>query len=307
MKESEVPTDVTTDSVRVFVAATPAEWLPMKVLEFSICESTRLSVQLSAIYTHQRPIPVPRDAVNKARTPFSFQRFLIPELCERNGKAIYMDADMQVFHDIAALWNRPFGEAVLQTVGSAAGARRSQFSVMLMDCSRLGWNVDDIVCQLDKGEINYQELMYDMKLASPISYSIPETWNSLECFIPGETCLLHYTDMNTQPWVSLDNPNEVLWVSCLRRALDAGFITLADLEREIGQGHVRPSLLSQISAVSTETWKPTLSDILRDAQFLPPFYSIAASRWGALRVFRSRLLRAGRLILRPLMRQKARP
>ncbi len=279
----------------------------MKVLEFSICENTRLSVQLSAIYTYRRSIPTPRDPINKARTPFSFQRFLIPELCGFKGSAIYLDADMQVFQDISALWNRSFEGSVLQTVGSAAGVRRSQFSVMLMDCARLGWNVDDIVNQLDSGAVSYRELMYEMKLASEISYSIPETWNSLEHFVAGETCLLHYTDMNTQPWVSLENPNGALWVSCLRRAIKAGFVSYDDLRREIAHGHVRPSLLVEVLTKPVMPWKPSVTDILRDICFIPPFYAIAASRLGWGRSCLSRMSRAWRLMLRLLLRRDAHP
>jgi hypothetical protein len=291
------------DTVRVFVAATPAEWLPMKVLEFSIHETTHLPVHLSAIYTHHRPIPIPKDPANRAKTPFSFQRFLIPELCNFKGKAIYLDADMQVFQNIESLWNRPFQGSVLQTVGSAAGVRRSQFSVMVMDCEKLGWNMENIVDQLNDGSLTYQQLMYEMKLASEISYSIPEQWNSLEHFADGETCLLHYTDMNTQPWVSLDNPNEHRWVSCLRRAMDKGFITHEELQREIDLGHVRPSLSLQVSAASISSWKPSFRDLLHDVMYTPPFYSIAAPRRGKLRTQLSKLSRAARLILRPLLRQ----
>lgn len=303
MTELTGSSDGKADTVRVFVAATPAEWLPMKVLEFSIRETTDLPVQLSAIYMHQRFIPIPKDTANRARTPFSFQRFLIPELCGFEGKAVYLDADMQVFQDIATLWNRPFQGSVLQTVGSAAGVRRSQFSVMLMDCAQLGWNIEDIIDQLDRGKISYQELMYEMKLASEISYSVPETWNSLEKYTEGETSLLHYTDMNTQPWVSLDNSNGSLWVSCLRRALDEEFISHEELVREIRRGHVRPSLLAETSTDSIASWKPTLGDLLQDVFYTPPYYSIAASRRGKLRANLSRLSRAWRLMLRPLLRQ----
>lgn len=284
------------DPVRIFVAATPAEWLPMKVLEFSIKEQTAFPVQLSAIYTYARNIPVPRDLENRARTPFSFQRFLIPELCAYQGRAIYMDADMQVFQDIAELWNTPFNGSDIQTVGNAAGERRSQFSVILMDCAQLSWKIEDIVAQLDSGELDYQALMFEMKVARSVSYSLPQKWNSLEHFEQGTTCLLHYTDMNTQPWISLNNPNGTLWVACLKRALDQGVISATELEREIRQGHVRPSLISQLSSDSLHTWRPSPADIWRDMRFTPPFYSITAPRAGKIRTFVSKISRL-RLLL----------
>ncbi|MFG0826859.1 glycosyltransferase [Pseudomonas sp. CJQ_7] len=282
--------------VRVFVAATPAEWLPMKVLEFSIREHTDLPVELSAIYTHSRTIPTPKDPANRARTPFSFQRFLIPELCNFQGKAIYLDADMQVFQNIDSLWNSPFNGSDLQTVGSATGLRRSQFSVVLLDCAQLNWKIEDIVGKLDSGTLNYQTLMFDMKVAKSISYSIPEKWNSLEHFEQDHTCLLHYTDMNTQPWISLNNPNGHLWVACLKRALEQGFITQDQLRHEIAQGHVRPSLINQVSSTTIETWRPSLTDTWRDLCFTPPFYAITASSKGAIRTGLSKLSRAMQIL-----------
>lgn len=284
------------DPVRIFVAATPAEWLPMKVLEFSILEQTTLPVHLSAIYTHGRTIPVPNDPANRARTPFSFQRFLIPELCEYQGRAIYLDADMQVFKDIASLWDSPFNGSDVQTVSNGTEERRSQFSVILMDCSKLKWNIEDIIKQLDSGALTYQTLMFDMKVADSISYSLPQTWNSLEHYESLNTCLLHYTDMNTQPWVSLGNANGSLWVDCLKRALAQGFISAGELSREIEKGHVRPSLESQVASDSLSDWKPSLKDIWQDIKFVPPFYAITAPRSGKLKTLLSRLSRIQQLL-----------
>jgi hypothetical protein len=293
-----------TDLVRVFVAATPAEWLPMKVLEFSIKEQTELPVQLSAIYTYSRNIPTPRHLENRARTPFSFQRFLIPELCNYQGKAIYMDADMQVFRDIGELWNTPFSGNDLQTVGNALGERRPQFSVILMDCSQLLWKIEDIVAQLDSGALDYQTLMFEMKVAKSVSYSLPPAWNSLEYYDPATTCLLHYTDMNTQPWISLSNPNGALWVACLRRALDNGFISRAELHREVTHGHVRPSLISQVSSDALDAWKPTVTDIWQDMRFTPPFYSITAHRAGKIRTWISKFSRLKLLLGQALLKTR---
>lgn len=285
-----------TDAVRIFVAATPAEWLPMKVLEFSISERTALPVQLSAIYTHARPIPTPRDVANRARTPFSFQRFLIPELCGYKGKAIYMDADMQVFRDISAVWDSPFNDSDLQTVSNGTEQRRPQFSVILMDCARLKWKIEEIINKLDNGTLTYARLMFDMEVAESVSYSLPQTWNSLEYYEEHTTCLLHYTDMNTQPWISLGNVNGHLWVDCLKRALANGFISKEELNREIEQGHVRPSLASQVSSRSTPSWKPSMKDILLDIKFTPPFYAITAQRAGRLKVILSRIFRARKIL-----------
>ena len=236
------------DQIRIFVAATPAESLPVHVLDFSIRETTQHTVQVTPIYTVQRAFPMPQSRENRPRTPFSFQRFLIPELCSYNGRAVYLDADMQVFSDIAELWNQDFHGCDLQTVQEGNSGRRGQFSVLLMDCARLDWNIEQIIADLDSGKLNYTALMYEMRVARKIGRNISPAWNSLEYYDPGNTRLLHYTDMNTQPWISTKNPLGHLWVSCLRRAIAAKFITREKLVLETNEGHIRPSLLAQLDA-----------------------------------------------------------
>jgi hypothetical protein len=274
------------EAVRIFVAATPAEWLPMRVLEFSIRETTALPVEVSAIYKFNRAIPMPVAVENRPRTPFSFQRFLIPELCVFSGKAIYMDADMQVFRDIRELWNHDFYGCDLQTVRDAHKGRRGQFSVMLLNCNALGWSIDQIVADLDAGKLDYAALMYEMCVAKKIGRDISPEWNSLERFDPAMTRLLHYTDMNTQPWVSIANPLGHLWITCLRRALQAGFISSKELEREVASGHVRPSLLAQIDSNLDDFLALPLSVCILDKSFVPPYRSLQRGKsrtWSSLR------------------------
>lgn len=286
--------------VRVFVAATPAEWLPMRVLEFSIRERSSLPVELSAIYSHQRPIPQPKGAGNRARTPFSFQRFLIPELCQFKGRAIYMDADMQVFEDIEGLWNQPFGDNHLLTVASGTQGRRSQFSVMVLDCKQLNWKIEDIVADLDSGALEYRTLMFEMSVAKKIGYSVPVYWNSLEQYSAGQTSLLHYTDMNTQPWVSLENPNGHIWMACLRRAVESGFISRAELAREVEQHHVRPTLLVQLDSGIDSASQLSIGAVVRDLAFQAPYHKLGKKWLGRLRTRSLYYLRLCRYIVKKL-------
>lgn len=236
------------EPIRVFVASTRSEWLPTRVLEFSIKETTAAPVELKVISTFNRTIPTPVAVDNRPRTPFSFQRFLIPELCGFAGRAIYFDSDMLVFRDIVEVWQQDLTACDLQTVMDARKGRRRQFSVMLLNCQTLQWNIDQIVADLDAGKIDYAGLMYEMRMAKRIRSDIAPEWNSLERFEAGKTALLHYTDMSTQPWVYAANPLGHLWLASLRRALASGFIKPDELKSEINLGHVRPSLLAQMDA-----------------------------------------------------------
>lgn len=278
------------ESIRIFVAATPAEWLPQKVLEFSIREKTQCKVELFPLYKFERDYALPKEPRNRPRTPFSFQRFLIPEICGYAGRAIYMDADMQVFKNIEDLWSIPFNGKAIQTVRPASDGRKGQFSVMLMDCAALNWRIDDIVCQLDKGDLTYEQLMYEMRVAPSIGKDISSEWNTLERY-ENRTSLLHYTDMNIQPWISIKNPLGALWVKCLRRAIAENFITINELQREIDMRHVRPSLITQIESGQDDPGLLGRAQVACDHQFSPPYLKLNSfnarpwsSPWGFLKV-----------------------
>ncbi len=236
-----------TSPIRIFVAATPSEWLPAKILEFSILRNTKAQVSVKFLYQFHKTIPVPAAPENRQRTPFSFQRFLIPELCNFSGKAIYLDSDMLVFRDIQALWNHDFSNCSLQSVKSSGQNRPPQFGVMLLNCSNLNWQINQIINQLDMGALHYSDLMFEMKIVDKVGRDIDANWNSLESYSAEETALLHYTDMETQPWTYYGkNPLAHIWLNYLKNALNEGFITERELRREIKKGHVRPSLLPQI-------------------------------------------------------------
>lgn len=277
----------TAANVRIFIASTPAEWLPAKVLEFSIKETASVPTSVALIHEFNKVIPMPVAAGNRPRTPFSFQRFLIPELCGFSGRAIYLDADMLVFRDIGILWQQDFSGCDLQTVQEGGAGRRGQFSVMLLDCQRLGWRIDQIVEELDAGRLDYAALMYEMRVASHIGRDISPDWNSLEHYEAGKTSLLHFTDMTRQPWVSIANPFGELWIKCLRRALDCQFITREDLVREVLAGHVRPSLLRQIDECADEPALISKEMRKADLGFSPPYRKLLAgsSTWALCRAW----------------------
>lgn len=260
--------------VRVFVACTAAEMLPMRVLAHSIRETSSLPVEVVSLDAVARAIPQPADLRNRPRTPFSFQRFLIPELCGFQGRAIYLDADMLVFGDIAGLWSRSMEGHDLLAVREGNGGRRGQFSVMLLDCSGLRWRVEDIVAGLDAHRYGYEDLMQEMCVAASVGRTLPPCWNSLEHFEPGVTQLLHYTDMNTQPWVAAGHPLERLWLDCLRRALAADAIAPAEVRAAVAAGHVRPSLLLQLENPRTGTAALRLAD----RAFVAPYKSIRSGK-----------------------------
>ncbi len=287
--------------IRVYVGSQDAQMLAVKVLEFSIRAHTSAELVLFPLHEARIEYPMPRDARNRPRTPFSFQRFYIPSLQNHRGRAIYLDSDMQVFRDIQEVWNLPFnGADLLAAREPGESSRKPQFSVMLLNCDELKWNLPDIVAALDRGELTYETLMYDMAVARSVRAAIDSSWNSLERYVPGETGLLHYTDMPTQPWVSLDNPNGFIWVRDLIAAVDAGFISRAYVEEHVELGFVRPSLLYQLDhRVEKSEQLPKEARAL-DAGFIPPYKRMEAGMGKAGFAGRVQsLLRRVRGVVRP--------
>lgn len=229
------------DVIRVCVGCTESHWLAVKVLEHSIrCRTTaRVEVYPMHEWELHKTCPIPKDRANRPVTEFSFQRFLPPEHFGFQGKAIYLDSDQVVMGDIAEMWNTPFnGAQVLKTPGW-------QTAVMLIDCT-VGWRISKLVRQLDQGKRSYGP-MVNLKDMGIVKDRLDPYWNYMD---RGRTDysdwhrakLIHYTNMNTQPWLLKGHPLAEPWAVELLTAVQFGFITKDDVRREIELRHVRPSL-----------------------------------------------------------------
>jgi len=242
--------------IDVFVGADRSQLMAVAVLEHSIKRHTRRPVRVAPLIDVD--LPEPRDLRQGSRTNFSFARFAIPELKAYEGRAVYLDADMLVFRDIGELWDIPFDgasvviqeelpeHAVSHDKAGAPARRVKQCSVMLVDCARARWNVGEIVSGLD-GSYSYEDLMYQLCILpeDEVRYAVPFAWNSLEHY-DASTRLIHYTDMDTQPWVSTENRLAHLWLDEVRLMLSTEVLSRSDLRREIDLGYFRPSLLNEL-------------------------------------------------------------
>lgn len=243
--------------IRVFVGTDRSQLLAVSVLEHSIKRHTDMEVEIIPMI--DLSVPLPKDPRNGQRTGFSFSRFCIPKLAGYQGKAIYLDADMLVFQDIRKLWNIPFEgakvviqkevkheEVTLKKIG-APKKRKKQSAVMLLDCEKLDWDITNIVGEMDEGKYDYEGLMYDLCILKEdeIKFGVPFEWNSLEHYDP-KTCLIHYTDVYTQPWTAIGNQWGELWFDEVRLMIRNGSLTWEQLFEEIDHGYFRPSLIADI-------------------------------------------------------------
>lgn len=265
------------EPLRIFVGTDESQMLAYRVLEYSIYRHATISVHVQPMLN--MIVPLPRRRENRPRTGFSFSRFLIPSLCGHKGRAVYLDADMLVFRDVAELAIMPFpdGISLMYVDQSKRSERASQYSVMVLDCEKLRWDIHAIVAQLDAGTMTYEQLMYKFSHVPEYEKSacLSPGWNMLEEYDPDSTALLHYTDMNRQPWISSENPNGGYWYLTLRDAIKEQYISEAEVAAAINAGHVSPKL--------TEWLDVTIDGVARAThRWQPPFQRLAPSPWRRL-------------------------
>jgi len=255
---------------RVFVGTERAQLVPYQVLAHSIRVHSSIPVEITPMIDLP-DVPEPQEFENRSRTGFSLYRFAIPRLCGYQGKALYLDADMLVFADIAELDRLEFGDAKvlvsLQLEAPEAWRGDPKFrpgphaACMLLDCGRLDWRVEDIVATIDRGTYSYADAIRELALLEPgeLATTIPTEWNHLEVYEAGVTRNLHYTVVSRQPWKVDGNPLEGVWIEAFRDALAAGAVDPDDVIRGILGHDLKPSLAAHL------TEAPGVSDAMVDA------------------------------------------
>jgi hypothetical protein len=282
------------EPMRVFCGCDGSQIVAARVLEYSIRKHASRPVRFYPMLN--LPTPVPKDQKNRGRTGFSFSRFHIPKLAGFKGRGLYVDADMQVFGDLAELWDIPFDGAKVmctrqdeppeQWKDSSWFHPGRQLSVMMLDCERLDWDIDEIVGGLDKGRYDYEQLMFELCIVDEddINDNIPPEWNHLEHYEEG-TKLLHYTVVPTQPWKNDTSPLKTLWEPEFKEARAAGVVHADEALRLARHGHIKPSLALPPGKLWTSVSTMALANLRRAIQ-------MAEQRIGFLRHPRVMKLRA---------------
>lgn len=282
--------------IRIYIGASRREKLSARVLEFSIRRHASRSIVIESMYALAEKMTDEPWSTTTSGTNFSFFRFAIPQLTSFQGKAIYLDSDMLVFHDIRELWDASFEGADLLATNALEETNQSAcYSVLVLNCATLAWDVQRIVRDLEDGRYTYNALMRDCCLVDPTRkrLTIPREWNSLESYEQGRTRLLHYTHVPTQPWISTQNLLGRLWTEYLLEAIAEGFILVDEVVEEVRLGNVRSSLLAQIERGIADPWALSRRELAADRNFFPPYLARMQNpqlSWDAfLRFSRARL------------------
>ena len=260
----------------VFIGSGEASLLERKVLIYSIRKNSPRVVQIVVFNgTHNTleregyaPEPAPLSLRAKYRniTEFSNYRFIIPQLCGFEGKAIYIDSDMICLADISDLFGSSLGDAdfLAKAFTASNGDPRWGMSVTLFDCARARFELERYIDEIDSGLYSYNDLhqMTPRFLAvHPFRVApIDPNWNSYDVF-DQHTKLIHYTNLHSQPWKFRGHPYGSLWFRYLDEAHEAGFVSDADIELSIRRGYARLDLRKGNSIGIVDVLRNAASDI----------------------------------------------
>jgi len=235
------------ETIRVSIGTEPKQYIASEVLKASILARTNRDVEFIESWQPGGWHPAMSQAPKlKNGTAFNTWRWVTASLFTE-GKAIYLDADQVVLHDIAALWESlPDGKAVACVCNAVGvfGKRvpdpgKPQTSVMVMDIPRMR-SLMDRYCPLRRcahGEISYADLMQAAWIPREEIHEIEPGWNHFG-IVDWSTKLIHYSHVATQPYRNPDHPTANVFSGELVRAVESGAIAIESVEAEVARGHI---------------------------------------------------------------------
>ncbi len=247
------------ERIKVFIGSGEASRIERKVMIHSLRKYAKRELDIYVFNgTHnaielndEEPFLAPLSLKLKYQntTEFSLYRFLIPEICNYQGRAIYVDSDTICLTDIAELFDTPMnGYDFLTKKGSYAhrGSHLWGLSVMLFNCEKCRFDLKTIFDKIEQGLYTYSDFSRMSELfLSHHDYSIGEmnpNWNVFD-YWDDKTKLIHYTNLYTQPWKFPNHPYGELWFEYFNEARASGLITEADIRLSLSRAYVRRDLL----------------------------------------------------------------
>lgn len=238
--------------IRVSIGSEPLQYVPMLVLMSSILRRTSRPVEFTASWTEAAGWhPLMAAAPRLRGTKFSLWRWLVPQVYENKGLAIYLDSDQVVLADIGELWDA-MGDAVSVSIAAVINAvgvfgknktpelDHVQTSVMTMDCERCSWDAESLFRQVEAGTLAYRDLMQAAWLRRWQIKELPPEWNHFGIHTP-QTKLLHWSHVASQPYRCPDHPTAHIFRAELQSAIEAGHVSRDVVRSEVKQGHLHRS------------------------------------------------------------------
>jgi lipopolysaccharide biosynthesis glycosyltransferase len=268
-------------TIKVFIGSGEASLLERKVAIYSLQKHTQRQLDIYVFNgTHnsielndQEPFLAPLSLKLKYHniTEFSLYRFLIPQICNYQGKAIWIDSDTVCLADIAELFDTSLNGCDFLAKAEAYNTRSSNLwglSVMLIDCKQTRFDLETYFNEIAQGLYTYTDFscMSPAFLAHhPLKIGqLDPQWNVFD-YCDEQTKLIHYTNLNTQPWKYPHHPYGELWFEYFEETRKAGYITERDIELSLMRAYVRPDILQGNAPIHHRQFLPQTLKLAKNA------------------------------------------
>lgn len=275
------------ETIKVFIGSGEASLLERKVAIYSLKKHTQRKLDIYVFNgTHnaielnnQEPFLAPLSLKLKYQniTEFSLYRFLIPQICNYQGKAIWIDSDTVCLADIAELFDTPLNDCDFLAKAEAYNTTSQNLwglSVMLIDCEQTRFDLETYFSEIAQGLYTYT----DFSCMSPVFLAhhpfkigqLDPQWNVFD-YWDEQTKLIHYTNLCTQPWKYPHHPYGELWFEYFAEARKAGYITERDIELSLVRSYVRRDILAGNSPAHHPQFLPQTLKLAKNAlrKFVP--------------------------------------
>lgn len=249
--------------VKVFIGSGEASVLERKTLIYSLRKHSRRELDIyvfngthNSIERNDEPPVLAEMSLNvkyRNYTEFSNYRWLIPSICNHQGRAIFLDSDMVCVSDIGTLFDLEMnGCAMLAKAEAYKGDKSWGMSNILFDCSKCHFDLEQIFREVDQKQFSnteFQQMAPAFLAKHPYSLGpLDSNWNSFDHF-DENTKLIHYTNLRTQPWKFAGHKHEDLWFKYFNEARAAGVILNSDIDKTLSRAYARQDIQSPISSV----------------------------------------------------------
>jgi hypothetical protein len=207
--------------VRIFIGSEAAQYRAERILVWSI-EQVRDPSRVYEIFLMKELSGFDR---RRWLTGFTNYRFAIPAFAGQAGRAIYNDVDQIYLTDPGELFDHELQEHGFLTIAP------NDSSVMIMDCKKMA-----TVWSLEAAKFGKKNALVQRALDIPNLWGkLEPEWNARdEEYRAGQSKVLHYTALHTQPWqpfpqefVYQKSPVGDVWFNLERSANERGFLVFS--------------------------------------------------------------------------------
>jgi hypothetical protein len=246
--------------IRVVIGTEASQYIPQRVLQYSIEKSTPGAEIHVRTQAEQR----------LGGTKFGFVRFQLPAMFNFQGKAIYLDADQIVLADLNGLAAALDDQHPLAVVCQPQGyfgqqpvPQRLETSVMVVNCNQLPhWQPQTLFrpvvandAPLQPGQIHYRDFMWLTWMDPRDIQCLDPAWNHFNILEPN-TKLVHFSHVRSQPWKNPRHPLTGFWSHWLAQAMGAGYVSRGELLQAVLRRHIHPYFLRYVSPLPTPARQP---------------------------------------------------